>query len=128
MRRALSQLRNFVLAGLLLLSAAQPMFGMDLQGQDKGNTNTWSSVNLQGWLELDYIPFRVYFNNGSAGTYTVNLDFPHLSGTTPGFEDLTSFKAYSSNVVFTSPPVLITDPSGTWTYVFTVRVTDSNPA
>ena len=30
-----------------------------LQGQNKGDTNTWSSVNLQGWLELDYIPMRV---------------------------------------------------------------------
>src|SRR5438067_388325 len=99
MRSALSQLRNFVLAGFLVLSAAQPMFGMDLQGQNKGDTGAWSSVNLQGWLELDYIPFRVYFNSGSAGTYTVNLDFPHLIGTTPGFEDLTSFTAYRSNIV-----------------------------
>src|SRR5436190_24369542 len=118
MRRALSQLRNFVLAGFLLLSAAQPMFGMDLQGQNKGDTNTWTSVNLQGWLELDYIPFRVYFAGGSAGTYTVNLDFPHLIGTTPGFEDLTSFNCFTTNVVFTSAPRLVTDPSGTWTYVF----------
>src|SRR5262245_17512847 len=114
MRTLLIQLRKVVLASSLLLGLTSPLFGMDLQGQNKGDTTTWSSVNLQGWLELDYIPFRVYFDNNAAGTYTVNLDFPHLNGTTPGFEDLTSFNCFTTNVVFTSTPRLIMDPSGTW--------------
>src|SRR5689334_7400435 len=130
MRTVLNHLRKITLASLLLLGVTGQIFGssMDLQGQNKGDSNTWSAVNLQCWLELDYIPFRVYFGNGSAGTYTVNLDFPHLIGTTPGFEDLTSFNCYTTNVVFTSAPRLVMDPSGTWTYVFTVRVLDNNPA
>jgi hypothetical protein len=32
-----------------------------LEGQNKGNTTLWSTGNLQGWAELDYIPMRVSF-------------------------------------------------------------------
>src|SRR6266446_7303278 len=115
-------------AMLWLFAGSSALAGAWLQGQDKGDTNTWSQVNLQGWAELDYIPFRVYFDSGSAGAHTISVDFVHLSGTTPGFEDLTSFAPFTTNLVFTAGPTLKTDPSGVWTYTFTVNVTDNNPA
>src|SRR6266478_3623832 len=113
---------------LSFLTGHSVLLGASLQAQNKGDTNIWTSVNLQGWVELDYIPFRVFFNSGSAGSQTVKVDFPHLNGTTPGFEDLTSFTAFTPNIVFTAGPTLITDPSGVWSYIFTVNVTDNNPA
>src|SRR6266478_4976951 len=118
-----------VLVAFLSLAVSESSSsGAILEGQNKGDTNTWTMVNLQGWVELDYIPFRVFFNKNSAGSQTITVDFPHLSGTTPGFEDLTSFTAFSPNIVFTAGPTLITDPSGVWTYIFTVNITDNNPA
>src|SRR6266404_2736461 len=121
-------LRTIILVVLSFLTGQSVLQGASLQGQNKGNTNTWTSVNLQGWVELDYIPFRVFFSSGSAGSQTITVDFPHLSGTTPGFEDLTSFTAFTPNIVFTAGPTLITNPSGVWSYIFTVSVTDNNPA
>src|SRR5882724_986713 len=118
-----------LLVAILSLAISQSSSSANsLEGQNKGDTNTWSSVNLQGWEELDYIPFRVFFSRHSAGSQTITVDFPHLSGTTPGFQDLTSFTAFTPNIVFTAGPTLITDPSGVWTYIFTVNVTDNNPA
>ena len=121
-------LRALLSSILLLLTAWTASATGGLQGQNKGDTNDWFSVNLQGWVELDYIPFRVYFGSGSVGTQTVTISFQHLSGTTPGFEDLTSFTCFTTNITFTSGPTLTTDPSGTWTYTFTVNITDNNPA
>src|SRR5262245_43539373 len=104
------------LVALLCLAASQSsVFGTALEGQNKGDTNTWSGVNLTGWVELDYIPFRVY-SKGPTGPQTITVSFLHFSGTTPGFEDLTGFNCYTTNVVFTSLPVLTTDPSGIWSY------------
>src|SRR5260370_17648750 len=120
-------LRATLVVVLSLMAGQSGLLGSSLQGQNKGNTNIWTSVNLQGWVELDYIPFRVFFNSGSAGSQTVKVDFPHLNGTTPGFEDLTGFTAFTPNIVFTAGPTLITDPSGVWSYIFTVNVTDNNP-
>src|SRR5689334_4707883 len=71
-----------------------------LQGQNKGSS-TWITGNLQGWLELDYIPMRISFPAGMSGTQAVRVDFPHLNAKTFGFEDLSGFSAYSSNVKFT---------------------------
>ncbi|PYJ03931.1 MAG: hypothetical protein DME25_10885 [Verrucomicrobia bacterium] len=118
------------LAAIVSLLTAPRAFGVGawLQGQNSGDTNTWTSVNLQGWVELDYVPFRVYFDPGSSGLQTITVDFPHLNGTMPGFEDLTGFNPFTTNVVFTSPPTLTTDPSGVWRYTFTVNVLNNNPA
>src|SRR6266850_5070233 len=121
-------LRATLVVVMSLMAGQSGLLGASLQGQNKGNTNTWTSVNLQGWVELDYIPFRVFFNSGSVGSQTITIDFLHLNGTTPGFEDLTSFTAFTPNISFTAGPTLITDPSGTWHYIFTVNVTDNNPA
>ena len=117
------------LAALLWLLPG-PAFGVGawLQGQDKGDTNTWKSVNLQNWAELDYIPFRVFFDPSSAGSHTITVDFVHLVGTTPGFEDLTSFASFTTNLVITAGPTLKTDPAGVWTYTFTVNISDNNSA
>src|SRR5437899_101058 len=71
-----------------------------LQGQNKATPNSWVTGNLQGWLELDYIPMRVYFPAGMSGAQAVRIDFPHLTGKTFGFEDLSGFTAFSPNVKF----------------------------
>src|SRR5439155_26416811 len=93
-------------AAFCLLIGPSAGFAAWLQGQNSGDTNTWTSVNLQGWVELDYIPFRVYFDTGSHGLQTVTVDFPHLNGTMPGLEDLTGFNPFTTNVVFVSAPAL----------------------
>src|SRR5258707_72155 len=122
------KLRSLFLAGLCLLAGHGAAFATSqLQGQNKGDTNTWSGVNLQNWQELDYIPFRVYVDK-SPGILAITINFLHLSGTTPGFQDLTGFTLFTPNVVFISTPGLTTDPSGVWNYQFTITVTDNTPA
>ena len=83
-----------VLMALLWSLAGQVAFGgpLKLEGQNKGDTNNWYAGNLQYWRELDYIPCRAYVNPANGGgTYTITLYFPHFSGTTPGFQNLTGF-------------------------------------
>ena len=60
----------FILLAVTLLLRAQSAFGMSLtlEGQNKGDTNTWTAGNLQGWLELNYIPCRVYASAAAGGT------------------------------------------------------------
>ena len=118
----------FLASVILLLASSAASFGaaLDLQGQNKGNTN-WVSGNLTGWVELDYIPCRVFFNNAPVNNQTITIYFPHLIGTTPGFQNLSQFTP-SSNAVITSGPTLTTDPSGTWSYTFTVSITNNSSA
>jgi hypothetical protein len=116
------------LAAILTLGSIAPSSGATLQGQDKGNTATWTSVNLQGWSELDYIPVRIYFDSGSMGNQAVKIDFPHFSGNIPSFENLSGFSTFSPNAQFTSAPKLTTDPSGTLTYTLSINIADNNPA
>jgi hypothetical protein len=111
-------------AAMMLLS---PAFGQSgsvssvaLQGQNKGDTNSWPGGNLSGWEELDMIPCRVLFVG--SGSNQVTLTFPHLTGTTPGFENFYNFTT-SPNVTFISPPVLSAPAVGDWSYTFTVNVT-----
>ncbi|HHY85705.1 MAG TPA: VWA domain-containing protein, partial [Verrucomicrobia bacterium] len=99
---------------------------VELQGRSRGSS-TWIAGNLQNWRELDYIPCRVYITGGPISSQTITIYFPHLNGTTPGFEDLRNFTP-SSNAEILSGPTLATPPSGIWSYTFTVRVTDSSPA
>ncbi len=99
---------------------------IELQGQNKGDTNTWTMNNLMGWGELDYIPCRVFFKSGPVVNQRITIFFPHLRGTTPGIQNLSSFTP-SPNAVITSVPALTTDPSGTWSYAFTVSVTNNSP-
>ena len=120
--------RKALLLALLGLTSTPAAYGVLLEGQNKGDTTNWVSVNLQGWAELEYIPCRFNFGTGAAGTQSLTIHFPHLGGTIPGFEDLTSFSAATPNVTFLSAPTLTTDPSGTWSYSFTVQVSDANPA
>jgi hypothetical protein len=102
--------------------------GQTLEGYNKGDTTNWISGNLQGWLELDYIPLRVRFDAGSSGTQVVNVAFPHLVSGKPGFEDLSGFWPVTGNAQFSSPPTLSIDSSGVWSYSFTVNIRDQNPA
>ena len=75
---------------LFLGQAAVMGVSLDLQGQSKGSTS-WISGNLQDWQELDYIPCRVYVTGGPVNAQSVTISFPHLSGTTPGVQDLFNF-------------------------------------
>jgi hypothetical protein len=56
----------YLAVGLTLCS--RPLHAQTLEGQNKGNTTVWSTGNLSGWAELDYIPMRVSFASGSAGS------------------------------------------------------------
>lgn len=112
-------------AGLTLCS--QPLQAQTLEGQNKGNTTTWSTGNLAGWAELDYIPMRVTFAAGSVGSHTVTLNFPHFNGRIFGIEDLSGFTAATPNLKITSPATLVTDSSGYWSYAFTVNISDNQP-
>ncbi|HEU0010964.1 MAG TPA: Ig-like domain-containing protein, partial [Verrucomicrobiae bacterium] len=127
-----SILRMAAVGCLSLLSAFAPPeaqaagFDARLQGQSS-NSTTWINANLMGWGELDLIPCRVYITGGPANSKTISVDFNHFKGTTPGIENLTGWTT-SPNVVFIAPPVLIAPIlSGTWTYTFTVNITDRNP-
>lgn len=114
------------------VAAALPLLGQGLQaatlqGEYKGNKTDWYDNNLAGWAELDYVPMRVTFPSGSLGSQPVTLTFPHFSGKTFGFEDLSDF-AVSGNAQFAGAPALTMAADGNWTYNFTVNVLDNNPA
>ncbi len=117
-----------ILAALLCSLAGHAAFGgaLVLQGQNKGDTNNWYTGNLQNWQELNYIPCRVYASAAKGGaSYTVTVSFPHFSGTTPGFQNLTGFTP-SPNAVITDGPTLYAPPSSaTWSYTLTFRITDN---
>ncbi|MSU57413.1 MAG: HYR domain-containing protein [Pedosphaera sp.] len=117
----------FAMVVLLATVKAASAAAYTLEGQNKGDTNTWSAVNLQNWQELDFIPVRVRITGGPIASQTFTITFPHLTGTTPGFENFYSFAA-SSNVVFLSPPALAAPTTGDWSYTFTVKVTNSTTA
>src|SRR3954471_22186045 len=85
-----------------------------LQGQSKGDP-TWIAGNLLNWQELDFIPCRVYITGGPVNNQSVTISFPHLSGTTPGVQDLFNFTA-SPNAAITSGPTLTVAASGVWSY------------
>jgi uncharacterized repeat protein (TIGR01451 family) len=116
-----------IAASVLILGAGTALSAETLEGLSKGDTN-WSSGNLQGWLELDYVPLRIRFDAGSAGSQTVDINFPHLVSGSAGFQDLSGFVPVSTNVQFTSAPVLTINNSGVGSYSFTVNITDQNPA
>ena len=111
-------------AALACLASAN--FSALLQGQST-NDSTWTSGNLHGWQELDYIPARVLLQGGPASGQVIQVDFAHFNGSTPGIQNLSGFFA-STNVVITSGPTLIAPlNSGTWSYTFTVDLTNSAP-
>jgi uncharacterized repeat protein (TIGR01451 family) len=118
------------LLGLLLLGAtlnAGRAATYVLEGYNKGDSNNWFAGNLQDWQELDYIPCRIRIIGGPVASQTFSITFPHLMGTTPGFENLYNFVG-SSNVVFLSAPVLFSPADADWSYTFTVAVTNSSAA
>ena len=115
-----------VVAALFTVSATVKGASFTLQGQSQGSP-TWITSNLQNWRELDYIPCRLLIQGGPLANQTITITFPHLKGTTPGFQDLTGFTS-SPNAVITSAPVLSAPEGQDWSYTFTVTVTDGNPA
>src|ERR1043166_7314936 len=98
-----------------------------LEGQNSGDTNTWTGGNLSNWKELDYIPCRFRITSGPVNNQAVTLGFPGITAGTPGFAGLFNFSA-TPNVQFVSPPTLSAPASGNWSYTFTINVTDGNPA
>ncbi len=106
---------------------ASATFKTALEGQSKGDTN-WISVNLQNWKELDYIPLRVKMTGGPVSNQVITVSFDHSKNLIPGVQNLISFVP-SSNVVIKSAPMLIAPPGAeTWTYNFTVDVTNAGTA
>src|ERR1044071_6575375 len=123
-------LSRAVLLFVIFMCARGNSFAMSLglEGQNKGDTNTWVAGNLQNWQELDYIPCRVHWTASLSTSNFIRIDFPHMKGSIPGFQDLFSF-SNSANVVFTSPPTLSAPPtSSTWSYSFTVNILDNSDA
>src|SRR2546425_9789374 len=97
---------SLLIPGLLLVAGtASFATSITLEGLNKGDTNNWVAGNLQNWQELDYIPCRVRITGGPITRQTFTITFPHIDGTTPGFESLFNF-TISSNVVFVSAPTL----------------------
>src|SRR5437868_4710468 len=99
-----TSLRHFGLAlvavASLAANTAQAAFTAQLQGQSFGSTN-WTSGNLDGWAELDFIPMRVLMTGGSTSNQTITVQFDHTkSGGTlrQGIQNLYNFTS-SSNVV-----------------------------
>ncbi|MBI3849787.1 MAG: HYR domain-containing protein, partial [Verrucomicrobia bacterium] len=115
------------LLALLFVSGASRGSTLVLEGQNKGNASSWFAGNLQNWLELDYIPCRVRITGGPVNSQMLTISFPHITGTTPGFQNLYNFTA-SPNVVFVTPPKLTAPLVGDWSYSFTVSVTDNKTA
>jgi uncharacterized repeat protein (TIGR01451 family) len=120
-----------LLCGVVIsLALGQPAFAssLELQGQDKGNTNTWTSQNLQNWQELDYVPCRVYASGMTPGSsQTVTIYFPHFDHTTPGFQNLTSFTPSANVSIIAGPTLFAPTTSGTWSYTLTFQMKDANP-
>src|SRR5438876_854860 len=119
-----------VLMLLLLDWAGARSFAMSiiLEGQNKGDTNNWFAGNLQNWQELDYVPCRVHWSSAQGNNEAIRIDFPHVNGGMPGFQNLFSFTT-SANVVFASPPTLSAPPnSSTWSYSFTVNILNNQDA
>ena len=117
-----------IAASALVLGVGTAISGQTLEGHNKGDMTTWVGGNLQGWLELDYVPLRVRFDGGAAGAQTVRIDFPHLVSGSAGFQDLGGFWPVTANAQFASPPTLTVNSSGVWSYSFVVNITDQNPA
>src|SRR2546427_47000 len=124
-------LSRLLLVSALLLFAIGPSIASNvtLEGQNKGDTNNWNAVNLQNWQELDTIPCRVHWTSAQGNNQVIELNFQHVSnGGFPGIQNLFNFST-SSNVVFTSPPVLAAPPAAnTWSYSFTINILDGQPA
>src|SRR5436309_3946704 len=125
------QMRGLIVALLMWLAGPSLLCASNitLEGQNKGDTNTWTSGNLQNWQELEYIPCRVHFESAQGNNQTIQVDFEHRNGGSgfPGIQNLFSFST-SSNVVFTAPPTLSAPPTqDTWTYTFTVNVLNNQP-
>ena len=107
---------------LVVLGGGTVVHAVILEGQNKGDTNTWSAGNLQDWQELDFIPCRIHWSGEQGNNLAVRIDFPHRSTGIPGFQDLFNF-SNSANVFFVSPPVLSAPAnSSTWSYSFTVNI------
>jgi uncharacterized repeat protein (TIGR01451 family) len=119
--------------GVLSLCAAMELsasaLDFDLEGLDRNNStnwtpnSAWSSVNLQDWREMDFIPVRVEVRGGPAVSQLLTITFPHYSAGVYGFQNL-YFISNSPNVSFSAAPVLNANPaSPDWSYDLRVTVT-----
>ena len=130
LQRISKRLARVVLIPALFLSVAARSFGtsITLEGQNKGDTNTWVSGNLKDWQELDYIPCRVHWSGAQGSNQVIEIDFEHRNNGNPGIQNLFDFTT-SSNVVLSVPPKLFAPPTAsTWSYSFTVDILDGQDA
>ncbi len=116
----------WALLGILTGPVAGQGSTLVLQGQSKTNS-AWISGNLQAWKELDFIPCRIAISGATTNSQTVKLYFPHLTGTTPGFQDLSAFST-NGNVAILSGPTLTAPASGDWYYTFAIKYTGGGTA
>lgn len=125
--------RNLCLIAALALWAGAHVSAFaltfNLEGLDRYESTNWtpisgwSTVNLQDWRELDFIPVRAEIAGGPGANQLLNIAFPHFTGGVYGFQNL-YFISNSPNVSFTSPPVLNADPaSSDWSYDLHVTLT-----
>src|SRR5437016_69676 len=121
-------LRTMVVALLGLVACQAAVFGAStflLQGQSSGFTN-WITTPLVNWRELEYVPCRVLITGSTGNNQAITITFPHVTGTTPGIQDLVNFTT-TGNVTIVSGPTL-SDPAGAdWSYALTLNYTgDTN--
>jgi uncharacterized repeat protein (TIGR01451 family) len=97
----------------------------------------WQTTNLSGWAELQTVPLRLFFSpNQSGNSRTFTIDIDHANGRTQGLDGLVNWSKSANvtgitiasglptGVTFSS----LTNGSGatTWSYTFTVSVSDNN--
>jgi hypothetical protein len=118
----------FALIALLLLGAtSQAAIKYSLDGQNNPTNGVWTSGNLSGWGELDFVPCRVDMTGGPATNLVITINFPRFVGTVGGIQDLYYWSG-TTNVVFVSQPTLTVSTGTTWTYSMTVTITNSAQA
>src|SRR6266699_559652 len=84
--------RALLVPGLLLFAGFESIAtSITLEGQNKGDTNTWVAGNLQNWLELENIPCRVHWVGAQGSNQVSELDFAHQNSGSPGVQNLFTF-------------------------------------
>ena len=130
---ATKSILRFAALVALWLGAHSSLFALsgDLQGLNKvnatnwGPASAWSSGNLQGWQELDYIVCRVVLSGSPRSNQPVEIDFPKLKNGIPGFQNV-YFISNSPNLFFNSMPVADSPfPTSDGQYTMSVTITNS---
>ncbi|HWQ90065.1 MAG TPA: immunoglobulin domain-containing protein, partial [Clostridia bacterium] len=63
---------------------------------------------------------------GPIQNQTLKIHFPHLNGSTPGFQNLTQFTTSPNVVIVSNPTLHVPANSGVWSYTLTVKITNDS--